>query len=155
MRALSHPFQNFWSHVEKTADCWLWNGVRMHFGHGRMYCGKVEGHILAHRVSWRIHNGPIPDGLNVLHRCDNPPCVNPEHLFLGTHQDNIKDRDQKGRGARLGGERNGCSILKEADVRQIRSLWPSKSQTELARMFGVHLSTVHLIVHRRHWKDVA
>jgi len=110
--------------------------------------------MMAHRASWVIHFGAIPDGMCVCHHCDNPECANPTHLFIGTHQDNMRDRNQKGRAARLGGERNGCALLKEADVRVIRSLWPLKSQSELARIYGVHLSTVHLIVHRRHWKDV-
>ena len=74
--------------------CWPWNGFRGARGYGHVWCENTMK--LAHRVSWTLANGPIPDGLSVLHRCDNPPCCNPSHLFLGTQADNIADRDRKG-----------------------------------------------------------
>src|SRR4030043_361681 len=87
--------KRFWNKVNKTDDCWIWTA----------YCNKKEYGCfkfqdkseLAHRVSWIIHNGPIPNGLHVLHKCDNPPCVRPDHLFLGTDKDNANDRISKGR----------------------------------------------------------
>ena len=85
----------FWSRVEKAPDCWIWLGTRGHFGHGELVNnGKIER---AHRLSWELHNGPIPDGLHVLHKCDNPPCVNPDHLYLGDNTANMRDRDARGR----------------------------------------------------------
>lgn len=155
MRALSDPFEHFWGKVNKTDACWNWIGFALKTGYGRLYCGKERGHMMAHRVSWEIHNGAIGDGLCVCHTCDNPRCVRPDHLFVGTHQQNMQDRQDKGRSVRLIGERNGNAILTKDKVRAIRSEWPSKSQSELARIYGVHLSTIHLIVHGRKWKDIA
>ena len=90
------PEDRFWRKVDKSGECWLWQGAtycRMHYG-----CLGIGGRTTrAHRFSWELHNGPIPDGLCVLHRCDVPRCVNPDHLFLGTKLDNMKDRTAKGR----------------------------------------------------------
>jgi hypothetical protein len=104
---------HFWARVNKTDDCWLWMGSRNALRYGYGVYGK--GGKYAHRLSWEIHHGrPIPPGMNILHRCDNPPCVNPDHLFLGTQADNVVDMVRKGRarpwGARLdGGKRKGTS----------------------------------------------
>lgn len=80
--------------TNRESDCWMWTGARMR---GEGSYGRFRNR-LAHRVAWELFKGPIPFGLYVLHRCDNPPCVNPEHLFLGTQQDNMDDAHQKGRG---------------------------------------------------------
>ena len=85
----------FWFRINKTDTCWIWNGGRNDKGYGRIAICTVM--TVAHRVSWIIHHGSIPDGLCVLHSCDNPPCVNPSHLFLGTKADNATDRDRKDR----------------------------------------------------------
>lgn len=89
--------REFWSKVQKTDTCWLWTGVIGAHGYGVFGGKKTRGR--AHRLMWERVNGPIPDGLNVCHRCDNPPCVNPAHLFLGTVKDNAQDMMRKGRGA--------------------------------------------------------
>lgn len=91
--------ERFWPRVEKrdADECWEWKGSRLQKGYGTMPCWPFKRPALAHRVSWEIHNGNIPDGLIVCHRCDNPPCVNPAHLFLGSHQDNLRDMVKKGR----------------------------------------------------------
>lgn len=88
------PEERFWAKVEKGPDCWEWKAFR-NKGYGKFtYNGRM---YLAHRLSWILTNGPIPDGLGVLHSCDNPPCVNPDHLFLGTQLDNMRDASNKGR----------------------------------------------------------
>jgi hypothetical protein len=90
--------ERFWSKVGKgsAASCWEWTGARIPQGYGSLGT-RERSQIGAHRISWSIHNGPIPPGMFVLHRCDNPPCVNPAHLFLGTQLDNMRDKLQKGR----------------------------------------------------------
>lgn len=89
---MSDVEDRFWSNVDRTGDCWIWIGSRLPSGYGR-----IGGRGYAHRVSWALANGPIPAGMCILHRCDNPPCVNPSHLWIGTVADNMHDRDRKGR----------------------------------------------------------
>lgn len=109
----------------------------------------------APRVSYELHNGAIPAGLFVLHSCDNPGCVNPAHLHLGTRQDNADEAVQRGR-IKLPGlkcQDHPQAVLTDDRVREIRRLWIQEkmTQTGIARLFGVHVSTVHLIVHRKTW----
>lgn len=99
-REIVEPDKRFWMYVDISAgpeSCWPWTKSRRDFGYGRMaFAGTVES---ANRIAWRLTNGDIPNGLLVLHSCDNPPCCNPKHLFLGTHEDNFADMVSKGRGA--------------------------------------------------------
>ncbi len=96
----------FWSKVNKTDNCWNWLACKTKDGYGRIFIkDKV---LLAHRVSWAIHDGQIPKGLQVLHRCDNPSCVNPAHLFLGTVSDNMRDSVAKGRNSNS--KKTHCSL---------------------------------------------
>jgi hypothetical protein len=82
----------------RNDSCWTWKGATTHFGHGVIGLGvRGQGNAMTHRVSWELHFGPVPDGLCVLHTCDNPPCVNPNHLWLGTRLDNNRDMIAKGR----------------------------------------------------------
>lgn len=87
--------KRFWDKVHKTETCWEWSGQRTAQGYGRIKIGLQP--VVAHRWMWEQEYGPIPDGTLVCHHCDNPPCVRPEHLFLGTHADNAHDRNYKGR----------------------------------------------------------
>jgi len=141
----------FWSKVEKADGCWLWTAYCGKWGYGSFCVG--DSMVLAHRVSYELAYGPIPDGLDVLHRCDNPPCVRPEHLFLGTDLDNARDMDSKGRRRPSPGERNGNSKLSYEQVTEIRGLYAGGgwSWRKLARQFGVSHHQIGLIVRGRSW----
>src|SRR3990167_8959811 len=149
---------NFWKKVDKTDTCWNWIAHKLNYGYGGIRLNKKEQR--AHRISWELHNGEIPKGLHVIHKCDNPPCVNPDHLWLGTHQDNMRDRSKKGRTSRhignldLGGEKHGSSKLKEKQVIEIRNLGKTGIyiQKELADLFGVHQTTINNILNNKYWK---
>lgn len=153
----------FWEKVDQSSPdgCWLWTGARSPQGYGRFQSGgRVNGRSsVASRFSWQLAFGPIPAGMFVLHRCDNPPCVRPDHLFLGTNSDNMADMVNKGRYVsreRLPrGEAHPCARLTEADVIEIRQRFASgETRTSLAKTFGVSLSTVHDIIRRNIWRHV-
>lgn len=143
--------------VNKTQSCWLWCGYTVN-KYGMFYpAPRINGkqhHVRAHRFAYEEANGPIPEGLHVLHRCDVPLCVRPDHLFLGTNVENSADRNQKGRQAR--GERQGSAKLTVAIVRRIRKAFAEDgiTTTELAARHGVARSTIRAIVSRKNWKHV-
>lgn len=150
----------FFNHVDKNGPihpihgkCWQWKGTLFSKGYGRL-CGVGY----AHRISWMIHVGEIPSGLCVCHKCDNPSCVNPDHLFLGTNADNMKDKVDKGRSSRCLGEHHGRSKLTDADVLAIRSLYLEGSRefglSSLAEIFGISTSTTNRIVKRKIWNHI-
>lgn len=138
----------FWPHVTFGDGCWEWGGGMYPNGYGRT---SIRGRSMrAHRVSWLLANGTIPTGLHVCHRCDNRRCVRPDHLFLGTAQENIDDKVSKGRQA--AGRRHGSSRLTESDVIDILSLHAFGAKgVVLAREYGVGQSTVSRIVRGHHW----
>lgn len=146
--------KSFWGQVHKTQDCWIWRGSRLPSGYGKF---KKK---LTHRISWELHNGPIPKGLLVCHHCDNPPCVRPDHLFLGTVKTNAQDMVRKGRchPPRLRGEQQGRAKLTETDVRFIRAHYVRGSlefgAKSLARKFSVAGSLVQRIVTGKSWTHV-
>lgn len=141
----------FWRLVQKLDGCWRWLGARER--HGLTYGYRGRPRVWAHRYSWELHNGPIPSGLFVLHRCDNPPCVNPEHLFLGTLADNNRDRDQKGRQAR--GERGGRAKLTVEAVRAVRAQRAAGvACLDVAAEHGISEQQVSAIATGRSWRHV-
>jgi hypothetical protein len=148
--------ERFWKRVDKSGDCWLWTGGKHDFGYGIFSPGRYT-RIYAHRFSYELHYGPVPDGLYVLHRCDNPPCVNPAHLWLGTHLDNTADRHRKGRsrGHDLIGEDHPRAKLTAAQVHDIRERYASgqASGVQLAREFGVRPTNISRIVLGQTWVD--
>ena len=139
----------FWSRVQKGPGCWLWK-IYKGDGYGRIkHNEKTSG---AHRVSWEIHNGPIPKNLLVLHKCDVHACVNPDHLFLGTYQQNTQDMISKKRHNTPQGERHWKAKLTEKDVLNIYK--DSRQNCDLAKIYGVHHSIISKIKHRRIWKHL-
>jgi HNH endonuclease len=130
--------------TELHTPCDEWDGSRLPGGYGYHY-GGGGGIVYAHREAWEKVNGPIPKGMYVLHRCDNPPCVAVEHLFLGTQEDNMADRRAKGRGSRK---------VTEAQVQEIRAMWETGfwKQREIAEQYGVSRGMIGHIVCGRSWK---
>ena len=146
----------FWAKVAKKSDaeCWEWLAYRNKNGYGRMHVKNKM--YLTHRVAWFIHNGEIPDGLLVCHACDNPGCVNPLHMFLGTKKDNANDRDIKCRGVNLVGERHGSHKLTEKEVIEIREKYIPHVYTlrQLAKEYGVDFTAIHDVVTYFTWKHL-
>lgn len=170
VKCLSYPFKNrpgrgntilplhhrFWARVDKKGDddCWMWTGALSAKGYG-----TIRDHgkpIAAHRLSYAMHNGS-PDNLAVCHRCDNPPCVNPSHLFLGTLAENNTDRHSKGRSHIHIGETHPMALLTESSVRAIRSEYSTGrvTQTELGARYGVTQSAIWRIVNNRCWSHIS
>ncbi len=146
--------ERFWSKVQKADRCWLWTGNATKKGYGQILVGKKLG--LAHRLSWEIHYGVIPKGLCVLHRCDNPPCVNPAHLFLGSRAVNIYDSCLKGRrGKRLTAEQvKEIDTLYKSDEPLVQAIGRRLTLHDLGRRYGVSRQSVWNVVHRKAWKQV-
>lgn len=141
--------------------CWIFQGLLSGSGYGLIgkdtgaYERGKNGNQIASRVAWEVWRGEISDGLFVLHKCDTPACINPDHLFLGTQQDNVDDMVRKGR--HCYGESVRGSLLTENDVREIRLLYAARkeSQSSMARRFGVSSGAIQAVVSRRTWRHVA
>ena len=130
------------------SGCWLWKKHIVPSGYGAAWDDGKR--VRAHRLSYEVFIGPIPDGAIIMHKCDVRHCVNPSHLRVGTQAQNIKDRDQKGRGVFPAGERHGNSKLKKGDVIAIRD--SKESQTDVARRYGVSQSLVSRIKNEHLWR---
>lgn len=138
----------FWEHVAKSNNCWTWTAGTDKDGYGKFQGGR------AHRASYEMANGEIPDHLCVLHRCDNPPCVRPDHLFLGTNRENMDDKIRKGRQFR-GEQLKGLCKLSEHKVRQIRQLAKDgNTHQAIADQFGVDRTNIGFVVRRETWAHI-
>jgi len=152
----------FWSKVNKTTvnECWEWTACLNNGGYGQF---KLNGRMRpAHRISWMIRHGSMPPkdgsfhGLCVLHKCDNPRCVNPDHLFVGTHGDNMRDRSKKGRhsvGNRKGTSHPLCA-LSNSDILLIRALGKHHKHTDIASVFCVGRAQIGRIIRRENWSHI-
>lgn len=151
--------KRFWDKVDirDPSDCWEWNGAKFR-GYGRfMLNGK---NTIAHRVSWELHHGPIPPGDHlgatcVCHTCDNRACVNPSHLFLGSHLDNMRDMYAKGRRTPnpCRGEGHSLAKLSAAKVAYIRANYPRKKLKELSAAFDVSEATISRVINNKSWAE--
>jgi hypothetical protein len=151
------PVERFWSRVNRSGgpdSCWPWTKHRDKKGYGRFAYSRDANDRFAHRLAWAFTHGH-PGELLVCHRCDNPPCCNPSHLFLGTVADNNADRDAKGRGNR--GTKNGQVVLTEAQVCAIRSTYAAGgiSQDALGKQYGIDQGHVSRIVNRKLWPHLS
>jgi hypothetical protein len=152
--------KRFFSKIERTDACWNWTGIKWQSGYGdfRTYKDNKSISTSAHRYSWELHFGEIPEGMYVLHKCDNRGCVNPEHLFLGTQKENIQDMVNKGRAPinALRGTESPKAKLTADQVREIRKLYenPTYGFRKIAKMFGVSKHSISLIVKKESYKDV-
>jgi plasmid maintenance system antidote protein VapI len=157
MTSRERAIARFWARVEKTDGCWVWTGGPSKYAYGMVYgVSGVPGlSVRAHRFSYELEFGAIPDGLFVLHRCDNRRCVRPDHLFLGTHADNMADMVAKRRQAHNRGELSPNAILTDAQVREILRLSRTMRQKAIARMFGVNRATISSIISRASWKHIS
>jgi len=166
-QGLSENFpQRFWAKVNKDGPippkqpelgpCWVWTAGKVSQGYGAIAVTRRK-QAPAHRAAWLLTNGAIPEGLWVLHKCDNPACVRPEHLFLGTSTDNARDRSAKGRnGWPLACEKHHKAKYSVEQILEIRRLSADGiSQAEIARSLKVHAQTVWCVIHNRRWATLS
>lgn len=143
----------FWRYVKKANDgCWEWTGARTDKGYG---VRGGTGRVLAHRFSYELHFGPLPDGLFVCHCCDNPPCVRPDHLFAGTPAENAADMAAKGRVVTKVGSAHRRALITESDVVDLRTLFAAgASRPALVAAYGVGMTQIRRILARESWRHV-
>jgi hypothetical protein len=161
--------ERFWKLVDKSGDCWTWKASLTTHGYGQFVL-PYHHHIGAHRFAYELENGPVPAGLVVCHRCDNPPCVNPAHLWVGTQGDNLRDMHGKGRGNtdswplaveasrtadRPHGEKHHNAHMTAEKIRALRKMRQDGATYDaIALEFGIGKSLVAQIITRKTWKHV-
>lgn len=152
------PKIRFWQKVDKTSSpngCWLWIGSLNADGYGNFPWEEIKEYR-AHRIAWLLTNGPIPDGVYVLHKqtCTSRKCINPEHLYLGDQFDNMKDALEQGTFSHQKGTLNANSLLNEDAVREIRKEYRRGNVAFLAKKFGVSIATIRDVHKGRSWQHV-
>ena len=158
----ANPASQFWSKVEKTDNCWKWHGSKTILGYGQL---RIDYRLIAaHRFSYEMHYGPIPPKKHVLHSCDNPECTRPDHLHLGTHQDNMQEaveRDRFNHKPRIWGEKHHLARLTEDNIKEIRAMFPKTagrkkygSISSIATRFSVSTGAIQSILNGITWKHV-
>lgn len=157
MKKLVSLHDRLFRYVRKTDGCWFWTGAKISTGYGLI---RIDGSgRLVHRVAWELYTGqPVPLSMCVLHKCDTPLCVNPDHLFVGSRADNVHDMDAKGRRVnnQSRGEWVATSKVTEQNVIQIRQMFAAGiSRRSIAHTFGIALPTLYQIVRRKTWRHVA
>jgi len=150
MSTIKERFNSKWS-LDISTGCWLWTGFSDERGYGRLHLlGKDE---FAHRIAYELYKGGVILKDHVLHKCDTPACVNPDHLFLGTQADNMKDMVRKSRSCK--GEKNGMHKLTEGDVRSIRDMHRMHiEQKTLAKLYNVSSAAICNIVNNKSWRHL-
>ncbi len=153
------PEERFWEKVDRgdPDECWLWTAATYGSGYGAFRVGGRSGKTWhAHRWLWQHLNHPLGNSTHVLHRCDNPPCVNPSHLFIGTHTDNMRDMIAKARRDTAVGEDNGLAKLTAASVLEARASYSGQRGEckALCQRYGVHKNTMLAALHGRTWRHV-
>jgi len=149
----------FLNKVNKTDSCWIWLGAKQTSGYGRFYNGDLNKVIGSHQFSYLYFIGQIPNGINVCHNCDNPSCVNPNHLFLGTQKDNLKDMFKKGRGRKLNTYKSGTKHFKaklsQKDIKRIRNLYNTGelNSYELGDIYNVHRTTINRLIRKETYQN--
>jgi predicted nucleic acid-binding Zn ribbon protein len=145
--------ENFWLHVDKNGSngCWIWKGRTDSWGYGRL-TWHTE-HKAAHRLAYELTFGPIPNNLLCCHHCDNPKCVNPYHIFLGTDADNMADKKSKGREVHPRGENHPSAKLTFSQVQEIREMYATGlySYLDIAHKFSVAKSTIGMLIREVSW----
>ena len=148
--------ERFWEKVKtsKSNECWEWQGSKIRDGYGHIR-DKEQKYQMAHRISWQLFNGEIPNGLWVLHKCDNPSCVNPNHLEIGTASKNTLDAYKRGRMNKKG-EKNSLAKLTVITVQEIKKLYKNYDLTQkrLAKKFGIGQSAISRIVNNKRWTHI-
>jgi hypothetical protein len=155
MRSLSSVNERFDAQVNRGAvhDCWPWLGARNEHGYGVLGIKRAVGwrNMRAHRFAWERANGLVPPGQIVCHRCDNPPCCNPAHLFLGTKADNSADMARKGRATR-GAKHPQAKLTAEQAARALSAVREGATRSSVARELGVSLQQISLIAQGKRWR---